>query len=197
MGSYSDTIGSTSCSKCKAGYFSDTIRAETSKTCKPCPYGYFNTEEGQSICLFCPNDSICSVDQIIPAYKLEIIAHSSTQPELLDYKTETVLEQFRNLYIIISIIMLIFIVLLLTFKKTQVCLKNIDMYSFKHNYGLDQPMYIRKALIGGVFTTAFIFAALAITFIMFLSYAIDNIRETKALVPLAALEQQYNGVIPI
>jgi hypothetical protein len=32
---------------------------------------------------------------------------------------------------------------------------------------------------------------------MFLSYAIDNIRETKALVPLAALEQQYDGVIPI
>jgi uncharacterized membrane protein YciS (DUF1049 family) len=93
--------------------------------------------------------------------------------------------------------MLIFIVLLLIFKKTQVCLKNIDMYSFKHNYGLDQPMYIRKTLIGGVFTTAFIFAALAITFIMFLSYAIDNIRETKALVPLAALEQQYDGVIPI
>jgi hypothetical protein len=39
IGSYSDTIGSTSCSKCKAGYFSDTIGAETSKTCKPCPYG--------------------------------------------------------------------------------------------------------------------------------------------------------------
>jgi hypothetical protein len=73
----------------------------------------------------------------------------------------------------------------------------IDIFSQRHNYDIDQPMYIRKTLIGGIFTTAFIFASIAIIFSMFLSYAIDNIRETKALVPLAALEQKYDNVIYI
>ncbi len=195
MGSYSDIIGSKRCEPCEVGYFSDIMGAETSKTCKPCPYGYFNTSKGQSMCLICPNDSICSLNQSVQDNEEEIIRYTSIQPDLMDYKTETVNESSIIFYIVISMLLLILLVILLKFNKTRAFLTGIDMYSRNHNYELDVPIYIRKTLIGGVFTTAFVFAALAIIFTMFLSYAIDNIRETKALVPLAALEQQYDSVL--
>jgi hypothetical protein len=194
-GSYSNKIGSNSCEMCKAGYFSDIIGAETSKACKPCPYGYFNTKEGQSMCMECQSGSLCSLDEVKPDKNLEVLKYTSIQPDLLEYETDTVSENSKNFYIIISFILVACLIPLLLFSKTRSCLKNIDMYSQQHNHEENQPIYITKTLIGGIFTTGFLFAALAIIFNMFLSYAIDNIRETKGLVPLAALEQQYDNVI--
>jgi septation ring formation regulator EzrA len=55
-------------------------------------------------------------------------------------------------------------------------------------------MYIRKTLIGGIFSIIFIFAALSVIFRMSFSYMIDNVIETKALVPYVAFEQEYENV---
>jgi hypothetical protein len=196
-GSYSDTLGSDSCKPCKAGYFSGIIGADTPEVCTPCPYGYYSSQEGQSKCLECQLGSVCTLNEIRSENDVDIDSFSSIQPELLGYKTEIVSEKSKYFYIGVSIVLVVSLVLLLNFEKTQICLRQIDIYSLKHNYDLDQPMYIRNTLIGGIFTISFIFAALAIVFNMFLSYSIDNIRETKALVPLAALEQQYDSVITI
>jgi hypothetical protein len=56
-------------------------------------------------------------------------------------------------------------------------------------------MYIQKTFIGGIFTIAFIFAAISVVFNMLLSYSIDNIREIKGLVPNFTVEQDYKDVI--
>jgi hypothetical protein len=196
-GSYSDKTDSESCSLCRAGYFSDIIGAETSKTCKPCPAGYFTNREGESMCLECPAGSLCSLSKSSPDQTPNMLSYYSVQPDLLDYKTHTVKENSIRFYIIISVISPIFIAILISFPRTRNFLKNRDKFSHLHNYKEDQAMYIRKTIIGGLFTTAFYFAAVGIVFSMILSYSIDNIRETKALVPLAALEQQYDSVFYI
>jgi hypothetical protein len=194
-GSYSDNTDSESCSLCKAGYFSDIIGAETSKTCRPCPFGYFTNREGESMCLECPADSICSLAESIPNQTPSMLPYYAVQPDLLDYNTDIVEENSIRFYIIISVISPVIIAILMYFPRARNFLKNKDIFSQQHNYEEDQPIYIRKTLIGGLFTTAFYFAAVGIVFSMILSFLIDNIRETKALVPLAALEQQYDSVI--
>jgi hypothetical protein len=194
-GSYSDRIGSEKCDLCMAGYFSDIIGAETLKACKPCSYGYFNTQEGQSICMKCPAGSICSLNEVQNDNSSEIIRYTSKQPELLDYYTESVSESSKNCYFIIGILLMISIVPLLVSKRARYFIKKVDIYSKHHNYKEGKPMTIKKTLIGGIFTTAFIFSGLGIIFNMLLSYGLDNIREIKGLVPLVALEQPYINVI--
>jgi hypothetical protein len=194
-GSYSDRIGSEKCNLCMAGYFSDTIGAETVKACKPCPYEYFNTQEGQSMCMKCPSGSTCSMNEVQNDNSSEIIRYTSTQPEFLDYYNQSVDESSKNFYIIMSILLVMSILSLLIFKRARYFFKMIDIFSKHHNYEQDKPMTIKKTLIGGIFTMAFMFYALGIIFNVFLSYGLDNIRETKGLVPLVALEQQYENVI--
>jgi N-acetylneuraminic acid mutarotase len=194
-GSYSSSIGSNSCSICPSGYFSDSIGAVTMRTCKPCPYGYFNTEEGQASCLICPTGSMCSLNQIKPEIPSEIAKYDSIQPDLLEYCTEYVEISSMYFNIVISVILVLVIIPLIAYPNSREFLKKLDMYSHNHNYEENRPMRIKKTLIGGIFTTAFMFGSLAIIFNMFLSFALDNIRETRGLVPLLALQQQYESVI--
>ena len=58
-------------------------------------------------------------------------------------------------------------------------------------------MYVRKTLIGGAFTLAFLSFAVFLIANTGMSYSLDNIIEQKALVPLVALEQDYHNVIYI
>jgi hypothetical protein len=196
-GSYSYEIGSDSCLLCSAGYFSQVIGAETERACKPCPYGYFNDKEGQTMCLACPIGSMCSFNQVKPEIPNEIPKYTSTQPELLEYNTHTVVETSAYFNIAIGLILGILLVSILISSTNRNLIRKIDIYPLNHNYEENKAMYIRKTLIGGVFTIVFVFGALAVAFNMFLSYAIDNVRESKALVPLAALEQKYESVILI
>jgi hypothetical protein len=196
-GSYSNKLGSTSCDMCSAGYFSDIIGAETSKACKPCPNGYFNTQEGQSFCLKCPSDSICSLDEARPENSSDLTSNVSIQPSLLDYQSDIVEDNSKIFYIIISMTLLLCMPFVLTYKNAHKLLSSIDIYSKHHNYKQGRPMKLKKTLIGGIFTIIFVFSSLGIIFNIFLAYSIDNIRETKALVPLAAIEQQYDSVISI
>jgi hypothetical protein len=74
-------------------------------------------------------------------------------------------ENLRYFNIIVRIILIISLVLLLRFSRTRKLVMKIDIYSQKDKYDSYR----------GIFATAFIF----VIFSMFLSYAIDNIRETK------------------
>lgn len=194
-GSYSDTIGQSSCKLCPSGYFSDIIGADSSRACKPCTEGYYGIEKGQSRCIECPRGSVCSFDQIKVETEGKAQSYSSTQPQLFVNETDTVDEAAMTFNTIIGIVLLIAIVLLLTFSRTRNFVTNLDLYSLKHNYGYEKVMYKRKTLPGGIFSLVFMVAALTVLFRMTLSYAIDNIIETKSLVPSEALEQKYKTVI--
>ncbi len=74
------------------------------QACKPCPYRLFNTHEGQSMCMTCLNSGICSLNEFGTIDKIDILAYSSIQPDLLKYETNTVPQQSMNLHILISVL---------------------------------------------------------------------------------------------
>ncbi len=194
-GSYSDSTGASICKPCPAGYYSDILGADSSLFCKPCPNQTFNTEEGQSRCYFCSESDECSMDQI----DVGILAHNkvdylSIQPELLGEPDSLVYLDIVYFEIPVGILFAILILFMIRYNRTRAILKNVDMYSMEHNYGEDVVVYIRKTIIGGIFTIIFYGAAIIILFRSTISFSNDNIVETKALVPLIALEQQYGNV---
>jgi len=87
------------------------------------------------------------------------------------------------------------ILLIISFVKTRRLVAKLDLYKLHHNYELNKQMIIRNTLIGGVSTIIFIGIAISIVFRTSFSIAVDNILETKALVPLVALERDFDSVI--
>jgi hypothetical protein len=194
-GSFSENIGSVECDLCPSGYFSEIIGAETHRTCTACPYGYYNDQEGQSFCRECPSTYNCAIDRIRPEMYVEALKSESIQPDILDYESEKVGEITMNFNIGMIFLLCVFIITILSFSKTRYIIQELDLYSLRHNYDEGQAMYVRNTLFGGIFTIVFIFAGTAVVFNFLLSYYIDNIRETKGLIPLFSLEQEYKEVI--
>jgi hypothetical protein len=58
-------------------------------------------------------------------------------------------------------------------------------------------MYIRKTILGGIFSIIFLFAALSVMFRMSLSFVVDNVTETKALVSNVAFDHEHENVTDI
>lgn len=195
VGSYSETVGSEPCIKCPSGYFSDIKGADSSRACKPCTGGYYNTEPGQARCLECPNGSKCTSEKVVPETESSSPSYLSVQPELFEYDSETVDTSSKYFDTSIAALFCISIISLLSFSKTRRFVRKLDLYSLRHNYGDENAMYIRKTLIGGIFSIMFISVALSIVFRMTLTYVFDNIIETKALVPLIAFQNQYESVM--
>jgi hypothetical protein len=196
-GSYSDTIGAESCKLCPIGYFSDVKGADSSETCKLCTNGYFGVEAGQSRCYECPYNGICSYNSQIMKYESSSPTLGSIQPKQYEYKQDTV-DRYSNYFdLFMGLFCSITIVILLSFFKYRRILTSLDLYSQAHNYEINKELYMRKTLIGGIATMIFFGTALSIIFKMTLAFYIDNIIETKALVPAVALEQDYETVINI
>jgi N-acetylneuraminic acid mutarotase len=193
-GTFKESIGAEECTKCRVNFYSDTEGADFIRFCKPCPVNTFNVNEGESRCYDCPSGTDCSLD----AKKYNHIKTTeSYQPDL--YKSgEDIVEEYSMIFnIVLSLISLLVIISFLSFIKTRSLLTELDMYTLEHNYHLDGPMVARKTIIGGAATIVFLVFAVSIVFNMGLTYGVDNIAETKALVPLVALEQDHGSVISI
>jgi hypothetical protein len=194
-GSYSDEMGSTQCKLCDKGYYSDTRGADSESFCKPCPYGTFNKSTGQSKCLDCPYDSSCSLyDDKKLEEEYSIQETNSIQPSLYESNEDLISEYSNYFNIILSINSSLVIVILLSFNKTRKLISNLDIYQIKHNYELNKELIKRKTLLGGLFTIIFIIVCISILFSTSLSLAMDNIKETKALVPRISIEEKYEKV---
>jgi hypothetical protein len=138
---------------------------------------------------------VCAIDNIQEEIITEMLKSDSIQPNILGYENEKVEEISMNFYISMIFLLCICVLTILSFSKTRNLVEKIDLYSLQHNYDDDRAIYIRKTLIGGIFTIVFIFGAIAVVFNMLLSYSLDNIRETKGLVPYFSVEQEYKDVI--
>lgn len=190
-GTYKESIGPEECTNCSIGFYSDTKGADFPRFCKPCPINTFNLYKGEARCYDCHGGTDCSSDGIQSKY---IQTTESYQPDLYISSEHKVSEYSMIFNIVLSIISFIVIISLLSFMRTRNILSDLDMYTLEHNYHLDGPMVARKTIIGGTATIVFLVIAVSIVFNMGLTYGIDNIAETKALVPLVALEQEYGSV---
>lgn len=194
VGTFSDKIGSTECEECSIGHYSDTKGADSIRFCKPCDYGFYTREPGQSYCSICPSDRSCFENGI---QKIPQISHEaiSAQPELLESYEATV-EQYTHYFnLILSISCSVIILTLLYFYRTRKIIKNLDLYSIQHNYEENDNMRIRKTFMGGVSSLVLVVVGLSVVFSMSINQGMNNILETKALVPLMSLENEYEYVI--
>jgi hypothetical protein len=195
VGTFSDKIGSTECEKCRIGHYSDTKGADSIRFCKYCDSGFYTTEPGQSYCLACPSDGSCYEDGVQAILNSQISHEAiSTQPELLE-NHETAVEQYTHYFnLTISVLSTIVILILFNFYRTRRVIKNLDLYSIQHNYKENEKMIIRKTFLGGVSSLVLVIVGMSIVFSMTINQAINNILETKTLVPLMSLENEYKYV---
>jgi hypothetical protein len=195
-GTYSDVFGIDTCRLCPVGHYSDIKGADSARVCKRCPDGYFSDLEGQFRCKKCQDEYECSsITGVLDYSEHSTVEYESQQPEL--YNEETSTNQTSSIYFNVSIcitfILAVFVISY--FKKRSGWIKKFDMYSLQHNYEENKPMYIRRTVIGGMFSLAFICLAISIIFSTSLSYGLNNIVETKGLVPIITLEHEYGQVI--
>jgi N-acetylneuraminic acid mutarotase len=197
MGTYQDDNGNKECKKCSAGFYSDTEGADSIRFCKPCSQGTFNTQVGETMCYDCPSGYECSKTKA--EYSLYTYENNFTsdQPDIYETKEEISILYSNYFNIVLCIVSFMVIIHLLSYVKTRRLIQSIDLYQLRHNYEINKAVIKRKTLFGGLFTLIFISAALSILFRNTLSLIIDNITETKSLVPIVALQEKYENVIYI
>jgi hypothetical protein len=195
VGTFSDKISSTECEECSIGHYSDTKGADSIRFCKPCEYGFYTREPGQPYCFVCSSDLSCFEDAVQTILESQISHESiSAQPQLLE-SYETAVEQYTHYFnLILSCSCSITIIMLLYFYTTRRIIKNLDLYSIQHNYKENEIMMIRKTFMGGISSLVLVIVGMSVVFSMSINQGMNNIVETKALVPLMSLENEYEHV---
>jgi hypothetical protein len=193
-GSYSSQSGQKSCIPCPAGLFSNLSGADSPKDCLPCNEDFYNPLPGQTRCLSCPYGTSCSPGSSSLTPRLTASELQSIQPEL--YKPPTELVSKYTSYVQYCIVFQISILLLLLLFNTRFrkFISKIDIYIYNHNHFVNSPMQVKRTLLGGTFTIFVICFATMIVTNQSVSYIMDNSIETKALVPLVAIEEEYDNV---
>lgn len=193
-GTFSDDYGS-SCKDCPKGTASRSYGNASLQQCKPCKEGYFAAEARSSLCLQCPWNFFCPVGNSSPIYAGQSLSGiKSSQPALYSSKigyTNTI-----NLYIQFGLLFLglLVLVVFVALREKKRYFRTFDLFKKNHNHFVDEVMYIRKQPIGGLFSLWFVLLALLFIVISLTDYLIDNIEETKALVPLVAVEEKYDTI---
>ena len=192
-GTYNDQYGASECEKCPEGTENNVLGASSERQCYPCQEGFYTSSKGTAQCLKCLESYSCPVGSK-SVYSSNITdSISSDQPAILKRNTaeaDRIGSSIRTAVIIFGI----FILLILLFtEKTRAIIKSIDTYNALHNYQLDVPMYRRKTFFGSVFTMIFIIIALVLVIQTLILYFMDNLSESKRLIPIVILEDTVDN----
>ncbi|CAG9320202.1 unnamed protein product [Blepharisma stoltei] len=189
LGTYSDEFNMTECKKCPEGKYGPHYGATSLDMCYPCPEGEYNNQKGQGHCLDCPHTSTCRAGSKTSDYNSYYYHDSYIQPPI--YSADAGEARRNNLIIevVVGVVGLIVIIVMVLLRKVETFLFYFDIYSDKHNHFIGKPMYLKRTKLGGVFGMAFIFLAIIIIGVEIVNYVLNNVYETKSLVPLVVLEQ--------
>lgn len=186
-GFYSSQLNSQSCKPCPIGTYNRHYGASSIYQCQNCKIGSWNNSTGQSHCRDCPSNYFCPYGSHVPIEISFSVEGESSQP--VSFSANTELYNYSSsltIYLTISLSTIIFFSLLLS-KKFRDKIHSVDIYTMKHNHKLMVPMYIKKTTLGGIFTVLFIFVALDFVIIYLLRYHMNNLIETRVLVPLVTI----------
>jgi hypothetical protein len=141
-----------------------------------------------------PKNRKCPVGTTIPLIEPAInVQIYSSQPELFKSGKSTLNEV--NSSVIIGLVCLASLTLVVYLavdeSKRDKIFKKLDVFKKAHNHFVDEVMYIRTRAIGGLFSLFFVYIALLFIIASLVTYSINNIEETKALVPLVTLEDKF------
>jgi hypothetical protein len=194
-GTYNPEQGASECLKCPKGTASNKQGNSSILQCYPCSEGYFTSTEGTTRCLKCPNNYTCSVGNSVPkgtGIYTDIIKSSQPSSYITGSKdVASMNSSFLLLMISIGIVIILFFLVSREFKWFA----KIDLYNKLHNHFVDEPMYVRDTALGGLFSVLFSLVALIFIFTALTNYSLDNIAETKALVPMITLDEDFDKVM--
>ncbi|CAG9318074.1 unnamed protein product [Blepharisma stoltei] len=189
-GYYADKYGSSECTPCPLGTFNPSSGSSSLRQCYPCDEGSYGDKEGASYCKNCPYGTICVVGTQAPIYDVIELKSKSTQPKMYSNADGDSQSAVVIMVIAVLVVSLVGLTIFIIIKPEKLKLRNIDLYSGNHNYKKDSVMKLKKTDCGGIFTIIFLVVAIIIILSYAINYQLNNIQETKTLVPLVALEDE-------
>lgn len=199
-GSYTDLSGESICTPCSSGTYNYNDGANSVRQCYPCDQGTYAPHNGTKLCYICPNGYYCPIGSSTYFNSELASSSSSTQPPNYVANIAELNTKKSYLYISLSFVLIGLLVALRFIKYTKRILPILDLFKTEHNYTLNQPMVMVKNMIGGFFSVLFLLVAVLLIVSALLEYNINNIIESKALVPLVILENTtptFTGQIEI
>lgn len=195
-GTYNDEAGATSCKKCPAGTFSNRLGNTLLSQCYHCQEGQFNSKEGAKLCLDCPNGTLCSIGSVKPDARVtKAEGVKSNQPASYlgkDFNFSYFIIVFQ--YSMIALVAPVLVVFLFLNKEKRLGFKKLDIYHDFHNYFVGEVMILKVTVIGGLASVLFALFALLFLITALIVFIFNNVTETKALVPLVTLEDDFDSV---
>jgi hypothetical protein len=145
------------------------------------------------LCFYCPSGSKCSINQVESEELYSNIENKlSDQPDVYQTKEDEAESYNFISYIVIAPVTLLLIFLFLFFRICNI-IQKVNIYKSQDD---SDPNTIKIAI--GVIASYLFFGITAILIVdMSLVYFLDNITETKALVPLVSIEEEYGSVTSI
>ena len=192
-GFYVQGFGSTAETPCPAGTIGLNQGATTSRECYPCPTGSFNPYKGSSYCFNCPSQFSCPIGSIAPISTYYESTYKSIQPDL--YKAPDISEITLEYELVVGLFMLGIIIICVCWKRIGNKLSVMDFYPAMHNHFKLEVMILDNTFLGGLFSLFFITGAMILIGISIIAYDLNNIKETKALVPLVVLESEVSAFV--
>ncbi|OMJ70696.1 hypothetical protein SteCoe_31256 [Stentor coeruleus] len=192
-GSFSEGYGNTKCQLCGEGTFNAYYSANSNRQCYPCPEGSYSSNPGANYCLDCITGMVCPAGSKIPIEYFYENNEKSIQPQI--YKgnaDEDVAWYFQVSVFIVSFVIVINFVL---WGKLRKSLMFWDLFEDLHNHELNFPMIRVKNKVGGFFSLVFFGISIIIIGSSLISFNLDNIQETKALVPLVIMENEVSEFV--
>ena len=89
---------------------------------------------------------------------------------------------------VILVVFLVIVVLIFFNDRFYRNLQGFDFYDEHHNHELHLPMILKKTAVGGFFTIVFAIVAMYFIFFAVIKFSVDNVTETKSLLPLVTIE---------
>ena len=186
-GTSNPSMGSPFCFDCSEGKYSPNYGAFI---CSDCPEGTYSNEKGSKECKDCAFEKFCPPGSAFEQEPKEIPRVVVEQPSAYSGRTSY---RIMNLLSILMIC-LVFVALLLLaskFQKARKFLPYFDIYTDKHTNRLGEPVVHKKTYTGGMFSILFVVLAVLFSINTILIFYIENVEETKGLVPLVTVFEDY------
>lgn len=191
-GHFNNFFDQIECFPCQVGTFYSKIGATSIDQCYPCNEGSYNNSTGQAYCIDCPSNTYCPAGSTEYSYFSLDFKDSSIQPNLIKSKTEETDEYSKIVQIALGVFGIGILVTFIIIMDRLKILCSFDLFDTLHNHILYIPMIRKQTKFGGIFGIIFIILALMIVIATVITFSIDNILETKTLVPLVVMEEKVS-----
>ncbi|OMJ95575.1 hypothetical protein SteCoe_991 [Stentor coeruleus] len=174
------------CYQCPPGTYSHEQGAISRFACTRCPKGSYSDTFGSRYCRECPISANCTIgsSSLNSSFTLFSDNIKYTQPSAYTQNSDFINKVNNISLFVLAGISFLLIMLLIFNKFMRNNMKKIDLFSGSHNTLENNPIIIRKTLLGGYFSCVFFFTAFSIILNQTLSYFNNNVLENKTLIPL-------------